>query len=622
MRHHAQLRRTLTIVIASFALSGTALAQSEIPNDRFSVNRFTPAVGPNNYFATDGAQLSGHLVPGGGLVIDFGHRAFSVYGASCTGADQDDCTVEDRQTNLVNYQLNFNLMGSIIIADRIQVGLVVPLSLMDGDALALTADGMPTTLVQGGTNFAVGDPTLSVKARLYGEGEGIFLGATVYATAPIANLMADDAFIGDESLRVGGHFIAQYVQNGFHLAANIGGFYRPERTFLSTTAGSQITYRAAIGYEVTPLIMIFGEVDGAFGLSKELDVNPLEARLGGRFRAGDLTFSLGGGAGIISGVGVPTARVLAGMAYAPERGDRDGDGIDDAQDACPTEAEDMDEFEDSDGCPEEDNDQDGMLDADDPCPTQAEDMDGFEDEDGCPDTDNDEDGVRDGFDSCPNDPEDMDGDRDEDGCPDNDTDRDGIDDVDDQCPDEMEDADGFGDEDGCPEVDFDGDGIPDDGDECPDAAEIINGINDEDGCPEPDDDGDGIVNENDRCPERAETLNGRADDDGCPDGEALISLEAQTVTFGAPVRFGRRGRIRGGTRELLGTLILLMRRNPGLTLKIDIAAGREAEAQAQVESTKAFLTDNGVAENRLEFAATAGDDAFTMTRTDVSAPAE
>ena len=249
-------------------------------------------------------------------------------------------------------------------------------------------------------------------------------------------------------------------------------------------------------------------------------------------------------------------------------------------------------------------------------------MDGFEDEDGCPDDDNDGDGVRDGFDSCPNDAEDMDGDRDEDGCPDDDTDRDGIDDVNDQCPNEAEDADGFGDEDGCPEDDFDGDGIPDDGDECPDAAEIMNGIDDEDGCPEPDDDGDGIANQNDRCPERAETLNGRADDDGCPDGDALVSLEARTVTFTEPVRFRNRGRMRTETRQLFGTLIVLMRRTPALTLKIEIAARNEAEAQARVEATKGFLTENGIAEGRLQFVATAGEEAFTMTRTDVSAAAE
>lgn len=48
--------------------------------------------------------------------------------------------------------------------------------------------------------------------------------------------------------------------------------------------------------------------------------------------------------------------------------DIDADSIPDAYDMCPKEAEDMDKFEDIDGCPEPDNDKDGMLDPVDPCP--------------------------------------------------------------------------------------------------------------------------------------------------------------------------------------------------------------------------------------------------------------
>ena len=47
-------------------------------------------------------------------------------------------------------------------------------------------------------------------------------------------------------------------------------------------------------------------------------------------------------------------------------------------------AEDFDDFEDEDGCPEPDNDQDGFADANDACPNEAEDYDADRDEDGCP----------------------------------------------------------------------------------------------------------------------------------------------------------------------------------------------------------------------------------------------
>ena len=111
---------------------------------------------------------------------------------------------------------------------------------------------------------------------------------------------------------------------------------------------------------------------------------------------------------------------------------------------------------------DDDRDDDGIKDVDDQCVWEAEDKDEFEDSDGCPDTDNDKDKVLDVDDKCPLEPEDMDGDyADEDGCPE---------------------------EDKAPEkpavVDSDKDGIPDDKDRCPMQAESVNGVEDEDGCPE------------------------------------------------------------------------------------------------------------------------------------------
>jgi len=65
-----------------------------------------------------------------------------------------------------------------------------------------------------------------------------------------------------------------------------------------------------------------------------------------------------------------------------------------------------------------DHDNDAIADVDDVCPGQDEDMDGFEDEEGCPDLDNDDDRIPDANDRCPNDPETYNGEEDEDGCPD------------------------------------------------------------------------------------------------------------------------------------------------------------------------------------------------------------
>jgi hypothetical protein len=68
----------------------------------------------------------------------------------------------------------------------------------------------------------------------------------------------------------------------------------------------------------------------------------------------------------------------------PPPPDGDADGVPDADDKCPEEAEDKDLFEDKDGCPDPDNDGDGVLDVDDDCPAKPENMDGIDDDDGCP----------------------------------------------------------------------------------------------------------------------------------------------------------------------------------------------------------------------------------------------
>jgi OmpA-OmpF porin, OOP family len=98
--------------------------------------------------------------------------------------------------------------------------------------------------------------------------------------------------------------------------------------------------------------------------------------------------------------------------------DKDRDGVVGDDDQCPGVPEDLDGFEDEDGCPEFDNDGDGIYDGQDRCDDEAEDFDGFQDVDGCPEPDNDGDGIDDKTDKCPNEPETVNEYKDDDGCPD------------------------------------------------------------------------------------------------------------------------------------------------------------------------------------------------------------
>jgi hypothetical protein len=484
------MRWTVTVlVLASLALSSsatTAVAQA-IPNDEFSANRFTPAPGGDNYLMVDGAIVGGHLTPSLGLFIDYAHRPFVLFTATCEGGDPDDCDVEESERDIVGHQLTFTPMFTLALWQRLQLGLVVPLVQTSGDSFTAITPTLPDQYVdiRGGEAFGIGDPRLSAKVRLVGEAlEGFSMAAVAFITAPLGEITAEGHSIGDDTVTGGGHLVFEYAVSKLRFAVNAGGVVRPERVLLTTEVGPEFIWGAAGSVQITPLLRAIGEITGATQFTSELDENPVEARAAGELSIGDFALLFGVGAGLVSGVGVPNFRILGAASYRPEGLDSDKDGVRDKDDSCPSELEDQDGYIDDDGCPEADNDNDGIADAADKCADQAEDPDGRDDTDGCPDRDNDNDGIQDGYDSCPDQPEDKDGDRDDDGCPDDDRDRDGVADAADKCVDQPEDTDGFGDEDGCPETDFDGDKLPDDEDQCPDQPEDINGVQDGDGCPE------------------------------------------------------------------------------------------------------------------------------------------
>lgn len=208
-----------------------------------------------------------------------------------------------------------------------------------------------------------------------------------------------------------------------------------------------------------------------------------------------------------------------------------------------------------------DPDRDGISDKTDRCPFKPEDLDGFEDTDGCPDPDNDLDKIVDHLDSCPNSPEDMDGFEDSDGCLDLDNDKDSVADSTDKCPDQIEDMDSFEDSDGCPDWDNDHDSIPDFIDRCLNSPEDRDSIMDNDGCPENDADSDGIADTVDQCPTGTEIFNFINDTDGCPDTVQVFSPEQKTVLDSAltKVKFDFSGNLTKKSIEYLDSIATLLK---------------------------------------------------------------
>ena len=465
-------------------LHWVAPANAQEVNNQVSVQRFDPAPGPRNFITTRTARSDGQYTWSAGFMANYAYEPFVVQ--TCPLNTSCDATGAVRSP-VVEAMVTGDFYGSFTVIPQLQIGLKVPISWVSGRGITSNAQ----SLKDGLSAVGMGDAQLEVKGRFYGEaGDPLVAGAYLYGTAPTGVLTTQGLnYIGNSSPTVGGALIGDGQFGPLSFALNLGGIYRQKAELgPNISLGPEGRWGAAVGYEIGPMIKAMVDAYGSTNFSTSAGGNSIEVDLGAQVKIPQVPIvaTAGAGIGVLKGVGLPAVRAFLGAMWVAEVADRDEDGLSDELDACPTDAEDMDGFEDSDGCPEIDNDNDAIADENDKCPDAPEDFDKFEDEDGCPDLDNDKDGIVDTQDHCPLAPETMNNLDDLDGCPDKaDRDGDGVADDVDQCPDEEEDTDGFKDTDGCPDPDNDGDGIPDDQDECLDLPEDKKGEGRElvDGCP-------------------------------------------------------------------------------------------------------------------------------------------
>ncbi|MBU8897756.1 OmpA family protein [Corallococcus sp. M34] len=439
----ALLGLALTVALVAPA----ARAQAPAASQAIDVQQYKPGPAAGDILGVHGAKVMRHLGWNVGLSFNYADKPLNFF----------DPRSEKFLTSLVRSQVGLDLMGAIGLFDRLELGVVLPVTLQQSQP----APNVDASFAQGVSSGGIGDLRLVPKARLL-EGDDYGLALTVPVSLPTGG--ASD-FLGGSGVSVNPRLVAEYGRR-VRLAANIGVDFRREQQLRNLRAGNALAY--GLGLEVpftvgrTPL-SAEATLVGAMGL-KEHDVEerPLEILAALKYRAaGGLTAHVGAGPGITRGYGTPGYRVLAGLSYSAEPSPAPKPA---PKPVCAFGPEDLDGFQDDDGCADPDNDNDGIPDVADKCPNEPETVNGFEDQDGCPDTvpvkvepkpappvDSDGDGIVDSLDKCPNQPEDKDGFQDEDGCPDPDNDHDGIPDVADKCPNEPETINGVEDEDGCPD---------------------------------------------------------------------------------------------------------------------------------------------------------------------------
>ena len=270
---------------------------------------------------------------------------------------------------------------------RWSVALEVPLVLYQSGETARPLNGRTSF-----TGFAVEDPRFTTKIRILGEktektqtrpdGPGMALLLTLPVPIGSSSFYASEGqFSFDAQLLADFHLL------GAGAGVMLGWRYRVNsRTFGADVLGQELQYGVSLKPPIPPAKDLFGllELRGT-STFRGRSTNTLEGDIGVRWTKSDVTMTAALGMGFVRGLGQAQFRAMLGVSWSPQTDDLDADGIPDARDECPRLPEDVDGFEDADGCMDPDNDNDFIPDVDDLCPNE-EALEGRDaNEDGCTD---------------------------------------------------------------------------------------------------------------------------------------------------------------------------------------------------------------------------------------------
>lgn len=436
--------------------AGDVFAQAEAASAAIDIELFKPGPGSSDLLNVQGSAVARQFDWRAGLYVHYSSNPLVVRSIE----------TRDRVARLVASHTTFDLIGAVGLYENLELGVHLPLVLTGSEP----APFVGSNFSNGVGGFGVGDARLVPKYFILRRDE-LGVAVSLPLILPTGN---SSAFLSGGTFGAQPRVIADYsLPNDFRFVGNLGLNLRPASQLLNLRVGNQISY--GVGAEF-PLkiegryLALMSTFSGAVGLPNTgWEEAPMELLLAARYRMmPNLALTVGAGRGLSAGYGTPDFRILGGIAWTETTPDTVKQIVppEPVKPICRFGAEDLDGFKDDDACGDPDNDADGIEDAPDVCPDDAETRNNYRDTDGCPD----EPPVE--IAPLPRVP------------PATDTDGDGILDIEDRCATAAEDKDAFEDTDGCPEPDNDRDGFADGADKCVLEAETINGVTDDDGCPD------------------------------------------------------------------------------------------------------------------------------------------
>ena len=250
---------------------------------------------------------------------------------------------------VIGAQLRADAIANVGLARDLDLALDLPVLLRQWQTTPLAG------VDPGGTSL--GDLRLmgrwaALPARVYGLG----LSAALQLSLPTGSAAH---LAGQGSVGLTPQALLSVPLGTAQLLARLGYTWRPNRQIEGLSQGQQLPLGLGMRLPLTGGLAhweALAEVQGVLLL-------PLlsGSRWGGvELMAGARTFlteawELTGGLawGLGQGLGVPMGRAMLGLAYRRPAADDDGDGLANAADACPQQAETYNGFADADGCPDQ-----------------------------------------------------------------------------------------------------------------------------------------------------------------------------------------------------------------------------------------------------------------------------
>ncbi len=287
------------IILAALAISNTAAAEG------FDLQQFHPA--PNleeNFFTAQSGAVVPHLEMSGFLLFNYANAPL------VRRNDQGE-----RVESIVAYQGTTHLMFSVGLLDRLELGLDIPLIVLQ--------DG---TNVPGAVNpeeggYGIGDIRLVPKVQLYTNraeagDQGLGLALVLDTHLPTG----DGAALQGGDFRIGPRLAFDYDFGGPRVGANLGYLYRGAQELQNLEVRDTMSWSVGAEMPVHDMVALTGEFFGRLtpGATEiRRTESPTEFVAGAKVNLGDFRIVAGGGAGLVNGYGTPNFRGFLGFGWAP-----------------------------------------------------------------------------------------------------------------------------------------------------------------------------------------------------------------------------------------------------------------------------------------------------------------